>query len=38
MAGVLVDLASHFAHATPKQDSHHTGTKVQDDTARCALY
>ena len=36
MAGVLVDLASHFAHATPKQDEHHT--EVQDDTTKCALH
>jgi hypothetical protein len=37
MAVVLEDLASRFAHASPKQDGHHTGTDAQDDTARCAL-
>jgi hypothetical protein len=37
VAGVLVGLASHFAHASPKQDGHHTGTDAQDDTTRCAL-
>jgi len=38
MAGVLVDPASHFAHATPKQDDHHPDTAIQDDTTSCALY
>jgi hypothetical protein len=38
VAGVLLDLAAHFAHAASKRDDHHTDTEVQEDTTRCALY
>jgi hypothetical protein len=38
VAGVLLDLASPFAHATPKQHDNHTDTGVQYNTTKRARY
>jgi hypothetical protein len=38
MVGVLLHLISRFAGAASKQDEHQTGTEVQENRTRCALY
>ncbi len=36
VTGMLLDLASRFSRAAPKQDDHQTGTEVQEDRTTCA--
>jgi hypothetical protein len=38
VAGVLLDLASCFTCAAPKQDDHQTGSDVQEDRKTSAFY